>query len=320
MTLLQRIDATEASIFSARAITNATLAVGGLLDPIDQLLAALNSINVPNNNSLPGLSQHVISVKALAQSWAAQYRPTLVTTIQQLASAGNYFTTVGAPHLLQLFQTINLGGPDKARALQDACALIASIEQRFAPPALAVDAFTHQVGVYLSHVQAAAAQLAGDASSASQKIQQDTQQVATCKQNIADLQSKLDAAQSRAKWYWLLGPLGAIIAQEIDSLASNISGVKQQLQQISVDSANAQQDMAYLNALLPALSSYVSALDHLGAGVNGLLAGIQQLQSQLKQVQEAVGSSAFSGDFAVSQLNTAVSDWREVASNLSRFG
>ncbi|MFJ4154873.1 HBL/NHE enterotoxin family protein [Pseudomonas sp. NPDC089752] len=316
MTLMQRFDSATLSAFSVPAIVHGTLAVSSLLTPLDQLSASISQMPELNYACVPGLAQHIIELKQLAAAWPTQYRPPLLAAMQQLQGFGDQFINRDAPALRQLFQAMNEGN---AQARVQAVAQVAALEQQLAGPVFSLNAVTQGLGQYLAQLHSASADLNGDATQISQRLETDRNQSAVLAQQIAGLQSQLDAARNRAKWYWLMGPLAALLAREIDSLVSNISGVTDQLNRIRADQAANGQEAAYLQALLPALSNYLAAVDQMGAGVNATLAGTQALQSQLQQLQQAIDSSAVSGAFASAQLDAAIADWQEVQANIGRL-
>jgi hypothetical protein len=316
MSLMQKIDVSTVSAFRSAEINAGTTVVSSTLALLDTLSNRIAQLPDVGNNNIPALNQHINAVKSLANAWPTTNRPSLLAAMQQLKGFGDSFISSDAPALQRAFQSM---ADNQQGAQQAAVDLTSQIIQKLSGPSLAVNTVTHDIGDYLGQLATASSDISGDASTVAQRIQNDQVRSAMLAAQASSLQGKLNDARSRAKWYWLMGPLAALLAQEIDSLASNLSGVIDQLNQIRADQASTLAEENYLQALLPALNAYLTGVNQMGAGINSILAGIQALQSQLGQLKGAIESSPGAGAFASAQLQAAMADWQDISTKLGQL-
>ncbi|PTS99757.1 HBL/NHE enterotoxin family protein [Pseudomonas sp. HMWF006] len=316
MTLMQRIDVSTVSMFRSAEINAGTMVVLSVTSLLDTLSSKITQLPNVGSNSIPQLNQHISTLKLLANEWPTANKPSLLAAMQQLKEFGDSFISTDAPTLQKAFQSMSDNNPG---AQQAAANLTNQIIQKLSGPSQTVNVVTHSIGEYLSQLANVSSDINGDSAIVAQRIQNDQARSAMLETQANDLQSKLDDARSRAKWYWLMGPLAALLAQEIDSLASNLGGVINQLNEIRSDQANTLAEENYLQALLPALNAYLTGVNQMGAGINSILAGIQALQSQLGQLTGAIESSPGAGTFANAQLQAALIDWRDISEKLSQL-
>lgn len=316
MTLMQRIDLTTVSAFRSAELNAGANVVSSVIAVLDTLSSRIAQLPPIGASSVQGIEQHISAVRSLANAWPISNRPQLIGSMQALKGFGDTLINQDAPALQAAFQRMasNIAG-----AQQEAVTLIDGLIQRLAGPAMGLEATTHNIGNYLTQLSNASATLGSDTTLVSQRIQSDQTQSALLAQQANNLQGQLNDARDRAKWYWLLGPLAALIAREIDSLASNLDGVTNQLNQIRADQANTIADANYLQNLLPALSSYLSGVNQMGAGVNASLAGTQTLQSQLTELKGAILSAPDAGAFAGAQLQAALADWSDISEKIGQL-
>jgi hypothetical protein len=286
--------------------------MGTTIQAMDNLATRIRNLPAIDALHAPELGSHIEKTKTLANNWLVDHRSSLVAALTALDDFGIQFMRNDAPQLATVLQTIAVD----PTAGSHAASMVTSIRARLQVPANAAQAALHSIELYLTAVLAAAGPLQSDASALCQRLQTDQQTAATLEQQAQDLQGKLNDASSRARWYWLLGPLAAILAREIDSLASNLSGVESQLNTIHFDQATTAADTAALQVLLPGVSAYVDVVGLMGASINGLTAGTQALQAQLEELATAIGSTPAAGAFAQAQLDTAVEDWRDISKSI----
>jgi hypothetical protein len=290
-----------------------TLALGsqtlsGSIAVLDALAQRISGLPDVPGSSIPGVSEHVVNVKALANAWLVDCRNHVVGALQGLADFGGGFVSASAPLLRQEFLAAATRPSAMAMAQFLLTSLVTELAQRSGTWAGAVAS----VEAYLSQMTASVSQLQTDASLAAQRLQGDVERTALLGQQANDLHSQLDAAQSRQRYYWLLGPLGYLLASEIDSLASNLSGVQSQLDAVQADLAQTGVDASILQSLVPAMTSYVASVSAMAASVNGLTAATQALQSQLAVVSTALATTPDIAVFANAQLDAAIQDWQIV--------
>ncbi|HEX9964669.1 MAG TPA: hypothetical protein VGB04_06755 [Allosphingosinicella sp.] len=296
------------------ALATGAQSLGQVVLYLDSLSMRIVAMPDLGESPIDGAAAHVARAKALANGWMVETRPGLIRSMGALKDFGSSIIERWAPTLRTEF-----AGGSSPQAMAQARELLGSISHTLQAVAAQWQGTVAGVGDWMTQIEAVAGALQSDAAAASQRAFADQQTVTTLNQQAADLQNKISEAQNRENYYWLLGPLGGLLAREIDSLASNLNGLLSQIGDIKADIDARITEEHTLQALMPAITGYVQAAQLMGATANGMTATIQLLVARLIDVRVSVDSSPDVPVFAAAQLDSTVADWQEVADSVGQI-
>jgi hypothetical protein len=304
------------SAFRNGAISDGAEAVAGVIGVLDSLSVGIAQLPQPDANTTLQVGEHIGAVRRLAHAWPRRGRPSLLGSMANLKQFGDDFVAHDAPRLQAAFQRMAAG--DSA-GQQGAAILIAGIIERLAGLVAAFESVRRDLGAYLQEVAGASADLETDTARVTRHLQVGQARAQALAGRVSQLQDKLDGAHERQRWHWLLGPLGALLTNEIDVLGGKMAAVASQLTVIRAEQAASISDAAYLQQLLPALSSYLTGVDRVGAGIGAALSGTRTLQIQLAELRGAIVARPATGAGAAAQLQAALADWRDITRRLGHL-
>lgn len=302
------------SAFRNGDINDGTEAVAGVIGVLDSLSTGIAQLPQPLATSAPLVGRHIGAVQQLAHAWPHRGRPSLLGSMAALKQFGDDFVTHDAPRLLAAFQELGDGA-----AGQPAAGLIGDLIARLAELVDAFEVVRRGLDAYLSEVAGASAELEQDTALVTRRLQDEQARAQALAHRASELQGKLDGAHERQRWHWLLGPLGAIITNEIDVLSKRMAEAANQLHGIRTQQAATISDATYLQNLLPALSSYLTGVDRIGTGIGAALSGIQTLQVQLAELRSAIVARPGAAAGAGAQLQAALADWRDISRKIGHL-
>lgn len=301
------------SAFRHGAIGDGAGAVAELIDLLDSLATGIAHLPSPGPDSAPLVGRHIDAVRALACAWPGQLRAEVLASMATLKHFGEEFVELDAPRLQAAFDRMR--GQDAAEWPQ-AAALVSVLGTRLAGMAHPFDTVVLGVGCYLSSMTRASLDLETDTGAVARRLKAGQSRA----EALAGLANRLRlrlGAQAGRRW---LPRLLAILADIAGgSPTARLIAVAHELDKVRSAQADTMKDAASLQSLLPALSSYLSAIDRLGAGVAAAQNGTASLQSQLAELHDALLASWSSGAIASAQLRAALADWRAIARRIGRL-
>ncbi len=304
------------SAFRHQDISRGATAVAGAIDMIDNLAEGIAGFPAPDNGGVAAVVRHIDAAKRLANAWPQRGRPSLVGSLAALKHFGDAFVEVDALRLQNAFVRMAAGEAD---ARQLAGELVSGLIARLDGLITAFESVTGDVNEYLAQMAGVSAKLNADTTVVTERLRAEHEKALALATKATSLQDQIVAAHARHRWHWMLGPLGMLVSQQIDLLSANLRGVSTQLSELQSAQAATMDDAAYLQSLLPALSTYLSGMDQIGAGIGAALCGTQTLQFQLadlKRVIEAAPEAALSAN---QQLLAALADWRDISSKIGQL-
>lgn len=297
----QAIGAPNDGSFWCAAIGSGLTVVVELALHLDIMSASI--AHLPQRTALtrPAVGHYLDAVKTLADNWRARLRPALATTADALASAGACITG----------QALRKSGTPRARSAKPAGALVPVVSRRLDSAIVLLDAMSSELNQALELITRASRELDSDTVQLTQRMQADQVHALMLSQQASTLQSKLDDATMRQHAYWLLGPHAEQIRQEIAMHSSAREGVRRQLDHLRAEQTAAQAEARYLQHLLPSLSTYLAALDRLGAALRAILGGSRALLGSWREQAATDDLSA--------QLLAAAPHWQALALTAERL-
>lgn len=306
-------DLKSVSAFRHGGIGDGADAVAAVIGLLDSLATGIAQLPSPGADSAPLVGRHVDAVRALAHAWPQRLRPEVIASMAALKHFGEQFVEMEAPRLQAAFGQMRRQDVDE-RA--QAAALVADAGTRLAELARRFDAVALCVGDYLSSMARAALDLETDTAAVARRLQSGQSRA----EALACLASRLRLCLGmHAKRRWLHRLMERLPGMGRRSPSATLVGLAHELDSLRSAQAATMNDAASLQNLLPALSSYLTAIDRLGAGVAAALAGLPALQAQLAELHGALLANRASGAIASAQLRAALADWRAIARRIGRL-
>lgn len=301
------------SAFRHEAIGDGAGAVAEVIDLLDSLATGIAQLPSPGADCAPLVGRHIDAVRALARAWPGQLRPEVLASMAALKQFGEEFVELDAPRLQAAFDRMRR---QDVGQWPQAAALVSVLGTRLAAMAQHFDTVALGVGCYLSTMTRASLDLETDTGAVAQRLKagQSRAEALACLANRLRLRLR-----SRAGQPWLHRLLALLAGMARRSPTARLVAVSHELDQVRSAQAGTMNDAASLQNLLPALSSYLTAIDRLGAGVAAARTGTASLQSQLDELHDALIASSASGAIASAQLRAALADWRTIARRIGRL-
>lgn len=301
------------SAFRHGGIGDGADAVAAVIGLLDSLAAGIARLPSPGADSAPLVGRHVDAVRALAHAWPGRLRPEVFASMAALKHFGEQFVEMEAPRLQAAFGQMRRQDVDE-RA--QAAALVTDVGARLAALARSFDAVALSVADYLSSMARASLDLETDTAAVAGRLQSGQSRAEALACLASRLRLRLDTHAQRR---WLSRLLERLPGMGRRSPSARLVALAHELDSLRSAQAAAMNDAASLQSLLPALSSYLTAIDRLGAGLAAALAGIPALQAQLAELHGALLANPASGAIASAQLRAALEDWRTIARRIGRL-
>ena len=301
------------SAFRDGGIGEGADAVAAVIALLDSLAAGIAQQRSPGPDCAPLIGRHVDAVRALARDWPDRLRPGVLASMASLKHFGEQFVEREAPQLQTAFGRMRRQDLDER---SQAAGLVLHVSGRLAVLAQGFDSVALAVSDYLSTMARASLELETDTAEVARRLQSGQSRA----QALACLASRLRLElPPRAPRTWLPAVLATLLDHARRTPTARLVGVAHELDRVRSAQAGTMQDAASLQSLLPALSSYLNAIDRLGAGVSAVLAGSATLQAQLAELHGALLANPASGAIASAQLRAALADWRSIARRIGRL-
>ena len=301
------------SAFRHGGVKDGADAVAEVIDLLDALAAGIAQLPSPGPDSAPLVGRHVDAVRSLSHAWPDRLRPEVLASMAALKHFGEQFVELEAPRLQAAFERMRR---QEAGVRSQAATLVAAVGARLDVMTGSFDTVALGVGDYLSAMARASLDLETDTGAVAARLKAGQSRA----QALACLASRLrlrpDARPDRR---WISGLLSKLPGMARRSPGARLVTLAHELDQVRSAQAGAMKDAASLQSLLPALSSYLGAIDRLGAGVAAASAGTSTLQAQLADLHDALLASPASGANASAQLRAALADWRTIARRIGRL-
>lgn len=301
------------SAFRHGGIGDGADAVAAVIELLDSLSAGIAQLPSPGPDSAPLVGRHIDAVRLMSHAWPDRLRPGVLASMAALKHFGEQFVELEAPRLQAAFERMRR---QEAGVRSQAAALVAAVGARLDVLAGGFDAVALGVGDYLSAMARASLDLETDTGAVSARLKAGQSRAEALACLASRLRLRLDARPGRR---WPSGVLSRLPGMARRSPSARLVTLAHELDQVRSTQAGAMKDAASLQSLLPALSSYLTAIDRLGAGVAAALAGTSTLQAQLADLHDALLASPASGAIASAQLRAALADWRTIARRIGRL-
>lgn len=272
-------------------IGSGAAAIAELASHVDALSRRIAQLQPRMASARPVVSHYLDMVRALAAAWCGRSRPALAVALEAMRHVGE---SMASPALQVALEG---GQADAARAVD-------TLMRRLAPPVLALDAVDTDFCSYLAQMAGASRDLETDTVMVTQRLQADQVHAFILSQQANAMQAKLDDARLKQRASWLLGPRAEQIRKEVALHRTALDGMRRQLDHLRADQAALMAEAARLQELLPILSTYLDAVDRMGAAIHVLLAGAQGVQAALGQLKGGAGMAQ-----AGAQLQAALPSW-----------
>ena len=307
---------TTVSAFRDGAIGEGADAVAAVIALLDSLAAGIAQQRSPGPDSAPLVGRHVDAVRDMARDWPDRLRPSVLASMAALKHFGEQFVECEAPRLQAAFGRMRRQDLDEraqaARLVLDVSGRLAVLADGFGSVALGI-------GDYLSMMARAALDLDTDTAEVARRLQSGQLRAEALACLASRLRLRLGTPSTRTMRPWLPAMFATLLEQARRAPTARLVGVAHELDRVRSAQAGTMQDAASLQSLLPALSSYLNAIDRLGAGVSAVLAGSATLQAQLADLYSALLANPASGAMASAQLRAALADWRSIARRIGRL-
>lgn len=295
---------TADSPFWSGAIGSGTTLIASLACHIDVLSHRIGQLPVRAAVTRPVVGQYLSMLRTLAAAWHARNRPALVAAIDALAFVGG---SIAQPQTLAALVQQNTHGGQAGARMAD------TLLRRLAAPVAALGALHADFGSYLAQMARASHDLECDTALVTERVQSDYVHAFLLSQQATALQSKLDDANVRQRADWLLGPHAEQLRQEIVLHSSALEGVRRQLDQLRAEQAATRAEADYLQSLMPSLSTYLAAVERMGAGIAACFCGAQTLQVALAGLEQLLASGR--SNVAEQQLIDSLPQWEALAAS-----
>ena len=291
-------------LFWSAGIGSGAGAIVQLCAPVDAMSERIGQLPVRPALTRPAVGQYLTMLKTLAAAWAMRTRPALMLALGSL----NHFGDSLAQPLI--FEALAARRADHGRA---AVRVLDALLRRLAAPAAGFDALNTDFSSYLAQMAAASGDLDADTLLVTQRLEADGVHAFLLSQQASTLQSKLDDATARADAWWLLGPHAGPLRQEISLHGAALEGVRRQLDFLRAEQAATMAEADYLQSLLPTLSTYLAAVDRMGAGIGAVLDGLVSLRRELDELKTGMSAPSGAAGEAELQLGAALPHWRDLS-------
>ena len=301
------------SAFRHGGIGDGADAVAAVIELLDSLATGIAQLPSPGPDSAPLVGRHVDAARLLSHAWPDRLRPEVLASMAALKHFGEQFVELEAPRLQAAFERMRR---QEAGVRSQAATLVAAVGARLDAVAGSFDAVAPGVGDHLTAMARASLGLETDTGAVAARLKAGQSRA----QALACLASRLRlrlAARPGARW--ISGVLGKLPGMARRSPSARLVTLAHELDQVRSAQAGAMKDAASLQSLLPALSSYLTAIDRLGAGVAAALDGTATLQAHLADLHDALLASPASGAIASAELRAALADWRTIARRIGRL-
>ncbi|MES2324303.1 MAG: hypothetical protein V4633_18770 [Pseudomonadota bacterium] len=260
--------ACAANPFWHAGIGSGAAAIAELASHVDVLSRRIAQLQPRMASARPVVGHYLDMVRTLAAAWHGRSRPALQVALED-------------------------GRPEVARALDT-----------LAQPMLALEAVDADVRGALAQMAGATRDLETDTVLVTQRLQADQVHAFILSQQANAMQAKLDDARLKQRAAWLLGPRAEQIRKEMALHGTALDGMRRQLEHLRADQAALMAEAARRQELLPVLSTYLDAVDRMGAAIHALLAGAQGVQMALEQLRDGAGLAQ-----AGARLPAALPSW-----------
>lgn len=265
------------------------------LDDIDRLSQRISVLPDRASPQRAVLSDYIDSVRGLASCWLHTSRPRLLAVLRDLHGLGEQLDGADAP-------------------LHRPAALVRHLDGIGA----GLDGLNTDLGGYLEQMALASAELETDTVLVTHRLQADQLHAAMLSQQLQTLQDRVGQARSRQHGCFPLSSRGEQLRREIAAQGDILDSTRRQLEQIRACQADTLAEAAYLQNLLPTLSSYLAAIDRMGAGIDAALLGLRAMQGRLRVLDAAADSKPADADSTrQQQLHTALPHWRHLSARLA---
>jgi Bacillus haemolytic enterotoxin (HBL) len=268
------------------------------LGTIDQAVAQITAVQVPSSPAVPTLPADLESLRTVALTWPSAVRGQVTSHVTACAGQAAAYADTTGPQLQASAAEQNT--PQFVALLQATQSAVVSLQGQATTVTAAVNTFR-------SGLLDAAGRLTADAQTAASALQGEQAEIVSLQQEMNALNAKIDEDREYEQLGWLLGPLGAIIAREIQA----------DQQQIATLSA----DVDALNGIAGALNALVPANGMVIAGLTALTNGLAVVGGDLANVLQAVGSAgSVDPTWAQAELQRLAEDWADVGSAATALG
>lgn len=300
----------SALLFWAPELGSASEAIAELCPHIDALSQRIAHLPVRVALTRPVVGQYLTMLKTLAAAWGVHTRPALLDAMAALVHVGD---SIGQSFALEALSGRRADGGLAAVRVLDA------LLRRLAAPAAAFERLDADFSSYLKQMALASRELDADTLLVTQRLQADYVHAFLLSQQASSLQSKLDDARMREHAWWLLGPHAVALRQEICLHASALEGVRRQLDHLRSEQSATQAEADYLQSLLPSLSTYLAALDRMGAALASMLGGVRALGQALAALKLAMPSDPAALNAAETRMQASLPHWQALAATARRL-
>lgn len=277
-------------------IGSGCVAIAALAGHIDVLSQRIAELPVRAAVTRPVVGQYLSMIRTLAACWQARARPALAGALDALALVGASLGQAHAQHALR-------------QPRKDGVRMADAVLRRLTAPAASLATLDADLGSYLAQMARASGELEHDTALVTERVQSDAVHAFLLSQQASALQSRLDDAKVRQRATWLLGPHAQHVREEITLHGSALEGVRRQLAQLQSEQAATRAEADYLQGLLPSLSTYLAAIERMGAAIAAAHAGTATLRAAM----QALGPALAAGQACETQLADALPHWADVA-------
>lgn len=305
---------TSVSAFRTGGIKDGADAVAAVIALLDSLATGIAQLPSPGPASAPLVGHHIDAVRTLARAWPECLRPGVLASMAALKHFGEQLVELEAPRLQHALKRMRRdGGDEHAQAAQ----MVSDVGARLALLAQCFDRVAQDVGDYLSAMARASLDVDTDTAAVARRLQsgQSRAEALACLANRLRQPVRRGGPARR----WVQALLARLLDRTGRSPTARLVMVAHELDRVRSAQAATMQDAASLQSLLPALSSYLSAIDRLDAGMGAVLAGASALRGQLAELYGALLANPASGATASTQLRSALADWRSIARLIGRL-
>lgn len=261
--------------------------------------------------AVPSLPADISRARADAYTWPGGIRAQVIGHTNAVAAMAAGFVSTTAPHLHELAAQARGGDQSAAGAF---IALLRGAQQAVVGQQAQGGAVDQAVTTFRGRMAANAATFAADSTAAANAIGADQQQMATLRQQIADLQSRIERDRYLELLGWLAGPLGYLAAREIGSLIDDEAGMLRQVDELNRQVSTTAAEAVVLQALVGSLGRSIAAGDQVLTALVALGNGLAVLGGEIANVLSGIDATSLSHDtFVDAEVDTVTANCRDVS-------
>ncbi|MFP5393950.1 MAG: hypothetical protein ACLGI6_20810 [Gammaproteobacteria bacterium] len=248
------------------------------------------------------VSQYETLLQGIAAGWPQRSRPALALTLGALRA---FCDSMAGAEGLHLAEAMHGAAVQRERA-PEAAALAAALLARLARLRGAFEALGDAFACYSSQLTDAARRLEQDAELVTRRLQADHVQAGVLAQQVAAVGHHLEHGQRNRQHAHGHTPASPLL-----------EAAQRQLTRLRASQAGLIEDAVGMQCMLPALSSYLGAVDRMGAGIRAALEGAQLLHAGLAEVDAAALDAPSVASACALQLRRARPSWAALAMRLA---